>query len=167
VRAKLRRPFAGVACVGWQRHGWHAQVRRRLSAGLSACCCSWSRWSRPAPRPRSASGSVRGCGGRSGTRRGAAPGQVRQTPSWPRSWANFSLLWLYSHWNVWANLHIWANLAPFSLGRRGPVGPRGARAALPGRQAARPADRRARPRRRVGSVRTASPRCYADHGRVC
>ena len=27
--------------------------------------------------------------------------QVRKTPSWPRSWANFSLLWLYSHRNAW------------------------------------------------------------------
>jgi hypothetical protein len=31
--------------------------------------------------------------------------QVRKTPSWPRSWANFSLLPLYSHRNAWANLH--------------------------------------------------------------
>jgi hypothetical protein len=34
------------------------------------------------------------------------PGIVRKTPSWPRSWANFSLLWLYSFWNAWANLHL-------------------------------------------------------------
>jgi hypothetical protein len=27
----------------------------------------------------------------------AVHGQVRKTPSWPRSWANFSLLWLYSY----------------------------------------------------------------------
>ena len=32
--------------------------------------------------------------------------QVRKTPSWPRSWANFSLLPLYSHRNAWANLHL-------------------------------------------------------------
>jgi hypothetical protein len=31
---------------------------------------------------------------------------VRKPPSWPRSWANFSLLWLYSHRSAWANLHI-------------------------------------------------------------
>ena len=30
--------------------------------------------------------------------------QVRKTPSRPRSWANFSLLYLYSHRNAWANL---------------------------------------------------------------
>jgi hypothetical protein len=30
--------------------------------------------------------------------------QVRRTPSWPKSWANFSLLQLYSYLNVWANL---------------------------------------------------------------
>jgi hypothetical protein len=30
--------------------------------------------------------------------------QVRKTPSWPRSWANFSPLWLYSHRNIWADL---------------------------------------------------------------
>jgi hypothetical protein len=32
--------------------------------------------------------------------------QVRTTPSWPRSWANFSLLSLYPHRNAWANLDI-------------------------------------------------------------
>jgi alpha-D-xyloside xylohydrolase len=32
--------------------------------------------------------------------------QVRKMPSWPRSWANFSLSQLYSHRNAWANLHI-------------------------------------------------------------
>jgi hypothetical protein len=34
---------------------------------------------------------------------------VRKTPSWPRSWANFCLLSLYSaysHRNAWANLHL-------------------------------------------------------------
>jgi hypothetical protein len=32
--------------------------------------------------------------------------QVRTTSICPRSWASFSLLWLYSHPNAWANLHI-------------------------------------------------------------
>ena len=32
--------------------------------------------------------------------------QVRKSPSWPRSWANFSLLQLCSHRNAWANLHL-------------------------------------------------------------
>jgi hypothetical protein len=32
--------------------------------------------------------------------------QVRKTPSWPRSWANFSRLSLYSHRNAWANLDL-------------------------------------------------------------
>jgi hypothetical protein len=32
--------------------------------------------------------------------------QVRQTPSWPRSWANFSHLQLYYHRHAWANLHL-------------------------------------------------------------
>ena len=36
----------------------------------------------------------------------AGNAQVRKTPSWPRSWANFSLLPLYSHRNAWANLHL-------------------------------------------------------------
>jgi hypothetical protein len=27
-------------------------------------------------------------------------------PSWPRSWANFSLLYLYPHWNARANLYL-------------------------------------------------------------
>jgi hypothetical protein len=31
---------------------------------------------------------------------------AKKTPSWPRSWANFSLLELYSHRNAWANLHL-------------------------------------------------------------
>ena len=34
-------------------------------------------------------------------------GQVRKLLlSWPRSWANFSLLQLYAHRNAWANLHF-------------------------------------------------------------
>jgi hypothetical protein len=37
---------------------------------------------------------------------GATHCEVRKTPSWPRSWANFSLLQLYLHRNAWANLHI-------------------------------------------------------------
>jgi hypothetical protein len=32
--------------------------------------------------------------------------QVRKTPSWPRSRANFSLLSLYSRRNAWASLHL-------------------------------------------------------------
>ena len=31
--------------------------------------------------------------------------KVRKTPSWPRSWANFSPLSLYSNRNAWANVH--------------------------------------------------------------
>jgi hypothetical protein len=31
--------------------------------------------------------------------------QVRTTPSWPRSWANFSVLQPYSRRNAWANWH--------------------------------------------------------------
>jgi hypothetical protein len=44
--------------------------------------------------------------------------QVRKTPSWPRSWANFSLLQLYSHRNTAVcgpTCTFWANLTPFSL----------------------------------------------------
>jgi hypothetical protein len=40
-----------------------------------------------------------------GAQGGHAPPLVRKTPSRPRSWANFSLLWLYSR-NAWANLHL-------------------------------------------------------------
>ena len=32
--------------------------------------------------------------------------QVRKAPSWPRSWADFSLSWLYSHRNAWASLRL-------------------------------------------------------------
>jgi hypothetical protein len=32
--------------------------------------------------------------------------KVRKTPGWPRSWANFSLLYPYSHRNAWANLRL-------------------------------------------------------------
>ena len=47
-----------------------------------------------------------------------AASQVRRTPSWPRSWANFSLLWMYS--NIPTGMHrptciFWANLTPLSL----------------------------------------------------
>ena len=41
--------------------------------------------------------------------------RVRKTPSWPRSWANFSLSQLCSHRNAWASFR--ANLTPFSLKR--------------------------------------------------
>jgi hypothetical protein len=48
--------------------------------------------------------------------------QVRKVPSWPRSWANFSLLPLYSHRNAWASLHLLGQpntfLAPAAGGRR-------------------------------------------------
>jgi hypothetical protein len=45
--------------------------------------------------------------------------QVRKTPSWPRSWANFSLLQLYSRRNAWANLDIFGQPNIF-LARRPP-----------------------------------------------
>jgi hypothetical protein len=45
--------------------------------------------------------------------------QVRKTPSWPRSWANCSLLWLYSHRNAWANLHLLSQLNNFLARGRG------------------------------------------------
>jgi hypothetical protein len=32
-----------------------------------------------------------------------AAAQVRNMPSWPRSWATFSPLWLHSHRNAWAD----------------------------------------------------------------
>jgi hypothetical protein len=32
--------------------------------------------------------------------------RARKPPSWPRSWANFSHLQLYSHRNAWVNLHF-------------------------------------------------------------
>ena len=32
--------------------------------------------------------------------------KVRETPRWPRSWADFSPLWLSSHINAWANLRL-------------------------------------------------------------
>ena len=32
--------------------------------------------------------------------------QVSKTPSWSRSWSNFSLSLLYSHRNAWANVHF-------------------------------------------------------------
>jgi hypothetical protein len=42
-----------------------------------------------------------GCGlPRAGCPRGQEPPKVRKTPSWPTSWANFSLLWLYTHRNA-------------------------------------------------------------------
>jgi hypothetical protein len=46
---------------------------------------------------------------------GIATDKVRETPSWPRSWANLRLLWLYYHRNTRANCIFWANLTPFSL----------------------------------------------------
>jgi Ca2+-binding EF-hand superfamily protein len=43
--------------------------------------------------------------------------QVRKTPTWPRSWANFSLSWLYSTGMHGQICIFWANLTPFSLQR--------------------------------------------------
>ena len=48
---------------------------------------------------------------------------ARKTPCWPRSWANFSLLWLYSHWNAWANVHLLGQSNNFlPTGRRSACG---------------------------------------------
>ena len=60
---------------------------------------------RPGPRQRPSRRCARG---RQLSAEAAARAniQARQTPSWPRSWANFSLFWLYSHRNTWANLHL-------------------------------------------------------------
>ena len=59
-----------------------------------------------------------------------SPSEVRKTPSWPRSWGNFSLLSLYSYRNAWANLHLLGQ-SDTSLAREGrPLVPRlGRRAA--------------------------------------
>jgi hypothetical protein len=57
--------------------------------------------------------------------------QVRPTPSWPRSWANLSLVSPYPHRNARANLHLLgqpdAVLAPDAPARRGVPAGRGAR----------------------------------------
>ena len=54
--------------------------------------------------------------GRVGDTLAATAGQVRKMPSWPRSWANSSLLQLYSHRNAWANSHLLGqpNTSPLS-----------------------------------------------------
>jgi hypothetical protein len=46
-----------------------------------------------------------------------AAAKVRKTPSWPRSWANFRLLWLYSYRNAWVNLHLLGQPNTHSLSR--------------------------------------------------
>jgi hypothetical protein len=48
-----------------------------------------------------------------------ARSEVRKIPSWPRSWANFSLLWLYFYRNAWANLHILGQPNTFLAGGLG------------------------------------------------
>jgi hypothetical protein len=50
--------------------------------------------------------------------------KVRKTPSWPRSWANSSLLQLYSHRNVRANLHLLGQPNSFLAQGRLPEAPR-------------------------------------------
>ena len=47
-----------------------------------------------------------------------ATSQVRKTPSWPRSWANFSPLYLYSHKNARANLYLLSQPNTFLAGGR-------------------------------------------------
>jgi MFS family permease len=49
-------------------------------------------------------GGVSRIGGIAGPLIGGYTAQVRKTPSWPRSWVNFSRLLLYSHRNAWANI---------------------------------------------------------------
>ena len=49
---------------------------------------------------------------------------VRKTPSWPRSWANFSLSSLYSHRNAWADLHRLGQPNTFLACRGRPHAPR-------------------------------------------
>jgi hypothetical protein len=57
--------------------------------------------------------------------------QVRKTPSWPRSWANFSLLWLYSYWKAWANLYLLGQPNTFlAAGRRDRLPERGGAAGV-------------------------------------
>jgi hypothetical protein len=64
----------------------------------------------PPPAPTTSSRTVSGLTNRA---------DVRKTPSWPRSWANFSLLYLYSHRNPDGPTCIfWANLIPSSLRNR-------------------------------------------------
>jgi hypothetical protein len=50
--------------------------------------------------------------------------KVRKMPSWPRSWANFSLLSLYSHRNAWASLHLLGQPNTFPARRRSRSGRR-------------------------------------------
>ena len=45
--------------------------------------------------------------------------EVRKTPSWPRSWANFSLFLLYSLMTAWANLHLSGQPNTFLVRGRG------------------------------------------------
>ena len=63
--------------------------------------------------PRGADGGLRanrfgGVAGRAadGTYLVSLPDQVRNMPSWPRSWANSILLWLYSCRNAWAIMDL-------------------------------------------------------------
>jgi hypothetical protein len=45
--------------------------------------------------------------------------KVRMAPSWTRNWANFSrFIAVFPLRNAWANLHLLANLTPFSLSPR-------------------------------------------------
>jgi hypothetical protein len=48
--------------------------------------------------------------------------KVRKTPSWPRSWVNFSLFWLYSRRNAWANLDLLGQPNIFLAIERGRAG---------------------------------------------
>jgi alpha-N-acetylglucosaminidase len=59
--------------------------------------------------------------------------KVRKTPSWPRSWANSSLLYQYSHRNAWANLHFLGQPDIFlAQVTRHDIGYHGARPDIPG-----------------------------------
>jgi hypothetical protein len=77
-------------------------------------------------------------------------GKVRKTPSWPRSWANCSLLSLHSQRTAWANLYLLGQPNTF-LARR-----RSARASTRS-PAASSAGARGRSARRAGPRGLAAP----------
>ena len=73
-----------LAMAGWL-HRAHDSARRH---------CCWAGF----PTAAACAEHQAGCQHR--------PIQVRKTPRWPRSWANFRFLSLYSHRSAWANLHL-------------------------------------------------------------
>ena len=70
-------------------------------------------WNAPVHGEIDARAAAKAAGKKEKKLRGARMTRVRKTPSWPRSWASSSILWLHSHRSAGAISHILDQPNPF------------------------------------------------------